>query len=483
MKQLKNIITILSALALLISFESCSEYEYSERFYSEDELLISEYLASRENLSECYAALQRTDFYTLLDLAGEYTFFAPTNEAFKAYYNDKGVSGLSGLSDEHLDSLFRNVIVEKLVSSIEFRAGRIDKQNLLGDFLIVNFGAEGLGNIFVNETPLSTIDMKLINGIVHESDEVISVVDNTLADVLQDAPEYSIFYQGMVGTGIIDSINYKKDNVKARYTLLVEDNDVFAKSGINSYEELVTTYSNTENLTDADNALNMFFRYHIVDWYLALNDFQSLMYPTVFQYPIVVEASGDYVINRHDEIIGEGEEADTIEVSQTLNYLEANVPAWNGIMHELNDVMDPYILLPTEVSFHGPNLESDSTLIIGMTEDLDPVITDSGKTYAVIATKEVGDYIEFWGPYLFPVSYYVYIDLGSWNQGTARLGLYVNDERVGETFVDVADEIFVGIHEVTSAGLGRIKIMVEGDHTDADKNKIRIEGIRFVPNL
>ncbi len=485
MKQMKYKYLVFSLLVMLITFGGCEEYTFDEKRYSQDEMLISDFLEDNDHLSECYAALRKSSYYNLLNLSGEWTLFAPNNDAFNEYYNKLGVNGLNDLSTEHIDSLFANILIEKKIQSIEFRAGRLAEPNLLGDYLIVNFGSEGLSSIFVNQASLKNIDLNLINGIVHESSEMIGIVDNTLADILENTPGYSIFYEGMVATGIIDSINTKKDAVRSRYTLLIENNTVFNEKGITSFDDLVAKYSNGVDLKDPDDGLNVFFRYHIVDWYLALNDFQSLMYPTVYQYPIVVEALGDYIINRHEEYIENdlGEVIDTIEVSQSLDYLNANMPAWNGIAHELQDVMDTYTILPSTVSFDGGTLKEDPSLIIDQTEGLKDMTFDNATTYFVFKSEKVGDYIEFYGPYLFPVSYYVYMTIPSYNAGITRLGMQINGEKVGESFVNNQGEIFIGIYEVTTPGLCRIKLSVDGDHTNPDKNNIRCDEIRLVPNL
>ncbi|TKG95451.1 fasciclin domain-containing protein [Puteibacter caeruleilacunae] len=458
---------------------SCEDTEYGTRFYDEDEQLIVPYLESNENYSECVEALEKADLSGLLSLAGYYTFFAPTNEAFQNYYTQKGVSGLDELSQEEVERMMKNHLVPDTISSVQFTAGALRTRNFLDDNLMVSYGADGLGSIYINEVPLEKIDISLPNGVLHIAGGVIAEVTETLGDKLASHEEYSIFYQACVETGIIDSLNNKDAHNKSRFTLFVEKNEVFANEGITSYEELAAKYSDLGEPTLYEDGLNKFIRYHIIDDYLTLPDFQDGgMYPTLCtEYPVMMEVQEQFFINRH-EVVNEDDPENpiTTEVYQGLDYQHANFSGWNGVMHQLTEVMPVYVTQAQEVILKGNTLSEES--IIDQNWDFDFV---PGSSYFTARTTYVGDYYSFIGPYLYGAKYKVYFTCPSYNAGKSLIGLSVNGEKVGASFVSNNGENFVGEIEIDNPGYCLLTVSLDGNHTDANKNNLRLQQIRFVP--
>ena len=63
---------------------------------------ISAYAGSDKNFSILVEALTKADLVNVLNGSGNFTVFAPTNDAFNALFTQLGVKGISDLSKEAL---------------------------------------------------------------------------------------------------------------------------------------------------------------------------------------------------------------------------------------------------------------------------------------------------------------------------------------------------------------------------------------------
>ncbi len=137
------------------------------------------------------------------------------------------------------------------------------------------------------------------------------LIRKSIVDKLAEDNSYSIFYQGLVATGLVDSLRADKDNSydfrkyyyidltytqgsgsrdelpKLRqygFTLLMESDSVFQSNAINNLSDLkmyaATVYNavypedaNITDLTNRKNSLNRFIAYHIINKKLSISKF------------------------------------------------------------------------------------------------------------------------------------------------------------------------------------------------------------------
>lgn len=119
------------------------------------------------NFTILMEALARVDLLDDLRTGGPFTFFAPTNEAFEAYYEETaGVSDLDDITNTALRRILRSHIAAGNFSNSDFIDGRNILQNLEGDEIQVSLD---LGNITVNSSDnfLVLVDVQARNGVNH----------------------------------------------------------------------------------------------------------------------------------------------------------------------------------------------------------------------------------------------------------------------------------------------------------------------------
>ena len=102
----------LSFILVSLLCASCVEELKTENFYTFTGEMIADYLDNRsETFSSFTYVLERAGVKQLLAAYGEYTCFAPTNDAFDVYLREKGYADLSQLTDADCDTIaFGHVI-------------------------------------------------------------------------------------------------------------------------------------------------------------------------------------------------------------------------------------------------------------------------------------------------------------------------------------------------------------------------------------
>jgi len=297
-----------------------------------DELQISNYLIQEsDKYSEFFKAIEKSDLDHLLKTRGPYTLFVPNNEAMFAYYEKHGYDSLGSIDPNELKILVMNHLIGLQIMSTDIGLGSLSYPNAISDYLVTDFKGP---DILVNkESIIVDRDILCANGVIHEIDMPIEVVKNTIYGILKDDPEYSIFTRGLEETGISDTLDiieipYGQIQARTRYTILAVPDSVYAKDGINSYEELLATYDDGNGLlTDINNGFYKYMDYHCLEGVYYLSTFTSGIYYTLSrENQVNFEISDDYKINIDKE---------TKEYTSFI-VEESNLPAKNGTIHAIN---------------------------------------------------------------------------------------------------------------------------------------------------
>ena len=138
---------------------------------------ISEIAAANPNLSSLVAALSRAKLVETLDSPGNYTVFAPTNQAFSTFLSANKFASLEAVPENVLKQVLLNhVIAEKLPAS-SLKTGY---KNTLA-----TYGTTALNlSMFINTasgvklngvSSVSTPNIQATNGIIHVVDAVIGL--------------------------------------------------------------------------------------------------------------------------------------------------------------------------------------------------------------------------------------------------------------------------------------------------------------------
>lgn len=155
------------ALACMSSFAflSCNDDEDSGPSQNIVELALED-----NRLSTLEVALNRfPDLVTTLSGRGQFTVFAPTNEAFESLLDGIGQSSLDDVPDDVLrDILEYHVIAGSTVTSSQLQSGNVTTAG--GEQVAVNVS----GGVTLNTSAMVTTgDVRATNGVVHIIDEVL----------------------------------------------------------------------------------------------------------------------------------------------------------------------------------------------------------------------------------------------------------------------------------------------------------------------
>ena len=301
----KYIVTISSLFTLLLT-SSCVEELKTENYYTFTGEMITDYLENREErFSDFTYVLGRSGVKELLDAYGNYTCFAPTNEAFATYLAERGKTSVEELTDEECDTIsYGHVIKSELdcFLTTDMDNGVLATANMNERYIQVYIDSL-TGDFYINRySKIIVKDEEVENGVVHVIDNVLMHSIAGLPDLMLENPDISLFCEAMQLTHFQDSLQlYMDDNYVAPgekgvkyerhgwdtyypqkrrfgYTGFIETNDVFEKLGITNIDDLAAyaktiydaTFPQDAGLYDDDpthpkNPLNRFVAYHFLD--------------------------------------------------------------------------------------------------------------------------------------------------------------------------------------------------------------------------
>ena len=317
-------ITSCAVLGAVLGLTSCNKEPDDSNLYTFTGQTIEDYLTANDSLFHNFSLiLKRSGYDRMLDTYGEYTCYAPTNDAVNRYvdslYNDPLAlvehNGLTSNSVEALtDSMCKNIamyhIANQKYSYLEdfSTAYETPYPTMLNESFLAS--AKSDGKVYFNNTAAITqFDLEMTNGYVQVLNNVIPRETRSIYDVLQKRDEFSVFFEGLSKCGLKDTLSitnrpgtytcsdihgrpgsnmysgnyYVPSECKVKYTIFAENNETLAKAGITDfaslkqhcidwYKDAAQWYSNPDHAaistgddyTNKYNVVNMFFRYHIL---------------------------------------------------------------------------------------------------------------------------------------------------------------------------------------------------------------------------
>jgi uncharacterized surface protein with fasciclin (FAS1) repeats len=320
-------------LAIMTFLVQCGD-DVIEWELKSTEMVITDYVYNNpEQFSEFGNLLEYTGIENLLRVRGPFTLLLPTDEAMRAYYESKNVSSYTELDKEMLEDLVYNHLFQGEITAGSIGQGALLYKNGLGDYVASEFsGIE----ILINKTAIIIKrDIPTSNGYVHHIDHVLEPVTGSVVEELATYPGYSIFLDGLEVTGLSDTLNiiefpYGSATARTRYTLLAVPDTLYQRHGINSIDDLIDRYSNSEDLTALENGLYKYMVYHCLNETYYFNDLapNDIYYLITFDNNLNIKVDDDYRINSTDS-------------SFTGFYYElSNIPAKNGAIHTVNTLLE-----------------------------------------------------------------------------------------------------------------------------------------------
>jgi uncharacterized surface protein with fasciclin (FAS1) repeats len=310
-------------------FVSCvdNDDDVPESRYSSTKLTAAQFLEeNQDRLGDFITLLKRTPYFSLLTTYGNYTVFAPNNEAISNYMAANSFDGIDNIPQDVCDTLVRSHIIkgEKAHFTTDRAEGTLG-MNMADTYIELNIATDTLhGNAVVHYANkvarMVEFDDSVSNGVVHIVSSVIPRTSDKLPDLIAKDSTLTIFSDALFMTGMSDSLmayidetypewgsdptsqdSVYSDRIKVaclsgdvqevsanwpekrlfKFTAFVEPDEVYRAHGINNIEDLKAyakqvydaVYPEDAGKYDNDfknrkNPLNRFVSYHLIDRFL-----------------------------------------------------------------------------------------------------------------------------------------------------------------------------------------------------------------------
>lgn len=315
-------------------FSDCGKEEYV--IATSDDVLMGVYFEEQGDVfSKFHRILELSGTLSFLNAYGTYTCFAPTNDAIDAYVAAKGKSSIEDFSTEELKNLVRFHVIIDTINSTRFTDGKLPTPTMFGQYLTaLTYFDEGTSKIKINKyAEVDTKDIRVANGIIHSVKTVLEPVVLSVAEVIEQNPDYSIFTEALHETDLFDTLKLmpaELDEEKRWFTVFVHTDQVYNLIGINSYEDLKAKYSNTGNPASKNDSLYLYMAYHILDYslkYVADLVTESAHLTFAPLEVITIRLKSDSVLINEDVFYG------VLEKGSSIDRVNSDNTAGNGVYH------------------------------------------------------------------------------------------------------------------------------------------------------
>ena len=285
---------------------------------------IVEIASGDDRFETLVAAVVATDLVDTLS-SGEWTVFAPTDDAFaKLGLNADNIA--SSFSKADLTDILLYHVIDGEVSSEK-------ALTLLGDVTMANGATAGLkyfdGNLYVNDDAKVIIpDIDASNGIIHAVDTVIlgpwpkeaapassgsssssASSTGTIVDIAVNDGRFDTLVAAVTAAGLADTLS------GGEWTVFAPTDDAFAKLGLNA-DNIATTFSEVE--------LTRILLYHVLEGEVFSDKALTLL--------------GD-VTMANGELAGLKYFDGNLYVNDDAKVIIADINASNGVIHAVDTVI------------------------------------------------------------------------------------------------------------------------------------------------
>jgi transforming growth factor-beta-induced protein len=256
-----------------------------------------------ERFSTLKAALEKAELVSVLE-QGEFTVFAPTNEAFAKI----PAATLDALLQDKA-ALTRVLLYHVVPGSVKAEKVLASKDLQTANELNLKVSANQDG-AFINSSKIIQTDVLASNGVIHVIDSVLlpPATDKTLVDIVVEDARFTTLKTAVVTAGLVDTLQ------QGEFTVFAPTNEAFAELG-----------EATLNAVLADKAtLSSILLYHVVPGAVKAQDvLASQELKTAMEGLLTPELrNGEAYINN-------------------ARILQTDIEAKNGVIHVINKVLLP----------------------------------------------------------------------------------------------------------------------------------------------
>ena len=313
-------------LFMSFSFISC-DVDDNESYSPPPLSTITEFAASNSDLSNLAAALSAADgnLLSLLN-GGNYTVLAPNNWAFEVWLGNNGYTSIDEVPTDILKNVLLNHVISGTVRSSDLAATgsgytSTNATNTDGDFLSMYFSTNN-GVVFNGVTTVLNPDIAASNGVVHVVDLLIELP--TVVTFATTNPGFETLVTALTRDDLSeDFVSILSTTTEpAPFTVFAPTNEAFSSL----FSEL-----GVESLNDIDTAtLESTLGTHVV----AEANVRS---EDLFNGMLITTIGDDLTIS-----VGTGPQLVDLN-SRTANIIAADIQAYNGVIHVIDNVMLPQL--------------------------------------------------------------------------------------------------------------------------------------------
>ena len=295
----------MAAMTGLLFLTSCENE--SDPMTSSNDMTIAQYATSDGNFSILVQALSKADLVNALNGEGNFTVFAPTNDAFNALFSQLGVSGIEDISAETLTPiLLYHVIGEEKKSTMLAEGYYNTLSPAQSSFLSLKVSLTG-GVMINKDSKVMIADVDVKNGVIHAIDKVLlppTVVDQALSN-----DTFSILVQAVLKAGLANTLSGN-----GPFTIFAPTNAafeaLFSKLGISGINDLTAEQ------------LIPILQYHVVSGNIRSNQLSDGSVSTL---------NGNFEVTL----------SPSPKINATSDILATDVQATNGVIHVIDEVLIP----------------------------------------------------------------------------------------------------------------------------------------------
>lgn len=278
----RSLAGLLAFGALMTLPTACSENIDDGNYAIKTEQTITDYLSTNAKFSSIKAIYDRvklgnTDqasvLTSVLGARGNYTVFAPNNDAINAYVASLGLTSIDELSYEQAELIAKNSIIDNRdgtpYETADFPTpGSFDLSNLNDRTLTCEQDTlSDVGGYIINHNShVLSFDVELANGMLHEVDQVIAPSADNLAERIIAADNLKVMGTLLTATSWADSLTAYRDREYDEmnyeevtdYRISSEPNTIFRQNttryiGFTAFVETDDVYKNEWGINVAVN--------------------------------------------------------------------------------------------------------------------------------------------------------------------------------------------------------------------------------------
>ena len=315
-------------------FTGCSDDDDDNNNNPQPTPTLAALVADDDRFTILLDALQRTGLDATLDAEGEYTVFAPTNEAFGDLLGELQLADLDAVVNavglDGLENILLYHVLGAEVRAADVSTGYITTLAVNGNGNNLSAYVNTSNNVMLNNRAMvSETDLVASNGVAHVINKVILPLN--VFELVEVNPVYSSLESALLlADGDLDVVLSDDDN---DYTLFAPGNTAF--------DTLVANTPNVNNLGElvaalGTDVLSTVLLYHVVPGEVRSGDLQIGSVTTAASDGAGGNLQFNVNINGSDVRISDLS-PDTEDADVTL----VDVTGTNGVVHGINAVLLP----------------------------------------------------------------------------------------------------------------------------------------------